>query len=169
MTTTKQDLVRTILPHPVENINFAQIDMDITDLSLADILRNVNKTFPKNSRTRNAIESGRYAVGVLCKTELLYPLAGILMIVTGNDTDIEIVSRNYIVIGVPEDLITNDDDIKHVLDGITKYIITSFRNSISKFNDFYVKFVYDAYEMESDMDEEVYIDELYRKYKEDAK
>ena len=162
MTTSKQEFVKTFLPDTVESINFAQIDLDISDLSLADVLRNANKTFPKNSRIRNSIASGHHAVGILCKTELLYPLSGILLIITGNDTDIEIVSRNYIVIGVQEDNITNDDDIKVILDDITKYIVSSFKDSIEKFEEFYVKFIYDAYEMEC---ESVDYEDLYASYR----
>lgn len=159
--TTKQDFIRTFLPDNVRNINFAQINLDISDLSLADILRNANKTFPRNSRIRNAIASGSHAVGILCKTELLEPLSGLLLIITGDETHIEIVSRNYVVIAVQEDKITNDDDIKHIIDSITKYIISSFKDSIVKFNDFYVKFVYDQYEMEVDNDE---YNSVYDKY-----
>ena len=165
MTTTKQEFVKTFLPESVRDISFAQIDLDITDLSLADVLRNVNRTFPENSRTRNAISSGQFAVGVLCKTELLYPLSGILLIVTGDDTEIEIVSKNYVVIGVSEDSIKTNDDIHHILDSITKYLIVSFRNSIVKFNEFYSKFVYDAYEMEAEELEDDYINELYERYR----
>lgn len=164
MTTTKQEFVRTFLPESVRDISFAQIDLDITDLSLADVLRNVNRTFPENSRTRNAMVSGQFAVGVLCKTELLYPISGILLIVTGDDAEIEIVSKNYVVIGVSEDRIKTNDDIHHVLDSITKYLIVSFRNSILKFNEFYSKFVYDAYEMEAEELEDDYINQLYAKY-----
>lgn len=161
MTTSKQDFVRTFCPDSVQDINFAQIDLDITDLSLADILRNVNKTFPENCRIRNAIASGQYAVGILCKTELLYPISGILLIISGGTAKFEIVSKNYIVIGVQEKLITNDDDIKQVIDGITKYIITSFRDSIEHFHDFYAKFVYDEYEMEEETYED--IEDFYQK------
>lgn len=164
MTTTKQEFVRTFLPESVRDISFAQIDLDITDLSLADVLRNINRTFPENSRTRNAMISGQFAVGVLCKTELLYPISGILLIVTGDDAEIEIVSKNYVVIGVSEDRIKTNDDIHHVLDSITKYLIVSFRNSILKFNEFYSKFVYDAYEMEAEELEDDYINQLYAKY-----
>lgn len=164
MTTTKQEFVRTFLPESVRDISFAQIDLDITDLSLADVLRNVNRTFPENSRTRNAMVSGQFAVGVLCKTELLYPISGILLIVTGDDAEIEIVSKNYVVIGVSEDRIKTNDDIHHVLDSITKYLIVSFRNSILKFNEFYSKFVYDAYEMEAEELEDDYINQLYAKF-----
>ena len=159
-TVSKQEFVKTFLPPRVNNINFAQIDLDISDLSIADILRNVNKTFPQNTRLRNAIASGTHAVGILCKTELLDPLSGLLLIITGNDTVIELVSRNYIVISIQEDLITDDDAIKHAIEGITKYIITSFKDSIAKFTDFYAKYVYDEYEMEYDED----YDSIYDKY-----
>ena len=162
MTTSKQEFIKTFLPDSVESVNFAQIDLDISDLSLADVMRNANKTFPKNSRIRNAIASGHHAVGILCKTELLYPISGILLIITGNDTEIEIVSRNYIVISVQEDSITNDDDIKTILDDITKYIVSSFKDSIEKFEEFYVKFIYDAYEMECDSSD---YEDLYSAYR----
>ena len=159
--TTKQEFVKTFLPSSIQNISFAQVDLDISDLSLADVLRNVNVTFPKNGRDRNAIASGQFAVGILCKTELLEPLNGLLLIITGNDTEIEIVSRNYVVIGVQEDRITSDDSIKDIIDSITKYIITSFKDCIEKFDDFYAKFVYDEYEMETN--EEDY-DDVYSRY-----
>lgn len=159
--TTKQEFIKTFLPPTVKNISFAQIDMDISDLSLADILRNVNTSFPKNGRDRNAIASGHFAVGILCKTELLEPLNGLLLIITGNDTEIEIVSRNYVVISVQEDRITTNDSVKEIIDSITKYIISSFKDSIEKFNEFYIKFVYDEFEMESDDDQG---DDIYSRY-----
>lgn len=161
MTTSKHEFVKTFLPETVRDINFAQIDMDISDLSLADVLRNINKTFPKNSRIRNAIASGTHAVGILCKTELLDPLSGLLLIITGDDTPIEVVSRNYIVIAVSEDRITSDEDIYHIIDSITKYIIVSFKDSIAKFEEFYAKFIYDQFEMETD---EAEYDTIYSKY-----
>ena len=161
MTTSKQESVKTFLPDSVDSINFAQIDMDISDLSLADILRNANKTFPKNSKIRNSIASGKHAIGILCKSELLYPLSGILLIITGDDTRIEIVSKNYVVISVQEDRITNDDDIKDIINSITKYLISSFKDSIMKFEEFYAKFVYDPYELEADDMED---DDIYTRY-----
>jgi len=164
LTTSKEDFIKTFLPDSIKDINFAQIDMDITDLSLADILRNVNKTFPQNSRIRNAIKSGNHAIGVLCKTELLYPLSGLLLIVTGDDTSVEVISKNYIVITVQEDSITDDEKIKHILDGITKYIIVEFKDTIAKFREFYAKYIYDIYEMESEFDEEEF-EELYKRFR----
>lgn len=156
---SKEDFVKSFLPDTVRDIRFVSIDLDITDLSLADVLRNVNKTFPKNSKMRNFIAAGTYAVGILCRTELLYPMSGLLLIITGNDTHIEVVSKKYIVISISEDRLYNNDDIHTVIDKITKYIIVSFRDSIAKFNEFYAKFVYDEYEDdddEFDMDDDIY-------------
>lgn len=163
MVTNKKEFIRTFLPSKVEDISFAQIDMDITDLSIADVLRNINTTYPKNSRVRNAIINGRVAVGVLCKTELLYPLSGILLIVSNGEDPIEIVSKNYIVISVSELRIQSDDEIKLVLDDITRYIIKEFKFSIPKFTEFYVKFVYDPYEEESEDQGLESLDKIYRK------
>lgn len=148
MIQTKQEFVKTFLPDSYETIHFAQIDLDISDLSLADVLRNVNKTFPTNTRNRNRIASANLAVGILCTTELLDPLSGLLLIITDEDTEIEIVSANYMVIAVPESKIKNDEDIKEVIDMVTKYLLESFKDGLLKFNEFYVKFIYDPYEME---------------------
>ena len=82
MVANKKEFIRKFLPDKIEDVSFAQIDMDITDLAIADVLRNINTTYPKNSRIRNAIIGGRVAVGVLCKTELIYPLSGIFLIVS---------------------------------------------------------------------------------------
>lgn len=161
---SKEAFIKTFLPDTIKDINFAQIDMDITDLALADILRNVNKTFPKNSHIRNAIASGNHAVGILCKTELIYPLSGLLLIVTGDDNIIELISKNYLVISVQEDDLTSDEKIKQILENITKYIIVEFKDSIEKFHEFYAKFIYDEYEMESEMEEFDY-NELYERFK----
>jgi hypothetical protein len=162
MTATKQDFIKTFLPNSVSDIKFAQINLDITDLSLADILRNVNKTFPQNTRTRNSLANGSSALGILCKSELLDPLSGLLLIITGGECNIEIISKNYIVIGVPEDRIAKEDDIKMIIDGITKYMILTFKDSFQEFNKFYAKYVYDEYEMEKNTDDEE--DPLYERY-----
>lgn len=163
MVTNKKEFIRKFLPEKIEDISFAQIDMDITDLAIADVLRNINTTYPKNSRIRNAIIGGRVAVGVLCKTELLDPLLGVLLIVTNGENPINIVSKNYIVISVSEERIINNDEIKIVLDDITRYIIKEFKFSIPKFKEFYVKFVYDPYEEESEFDGLESLDRIYRK------
>jgi len=148
MTTTKEEFIKTFLPESIVNIRFAQIDLDISDLSIADVLRNVHKTFPINTRDRNNMASGTMAVGILCKTELLEPMSGLLIIVTTEDVPIEVISKNYIVVSVPESRIAKDDDIKDIIDGITKYLIREFKDSFEEFNNFFTKFVYDEYELE---------------------
>lgn len=148
MVANKHDFLRTFLSDEVEDIDYVQIDLDITDLSIADIMRNINGAFPKNTRSRNSISSGKLAVAVLCKSESLDPLSGLLLIFTGEDTEIEIVSKNYIVIGISESKITTEEDIKIVIDNITKYLVSNFKESLKDFNEFYVKYVYDPYELE---------------------
>lgn len=146
MVSNKHEFIKTFLPSNIDDISFAQIDLDISDLAIADILRNINKVFPKNSRNRNSIASGNMIVAVLCKSELLYPISGLLLLVTDSEINLELVSKNYIIISVPEGNITNDDDIKLVLTNVTKYLIGNFKDTLKNFNDFYVKFVYDMYE-----------------------
>lgn len=150
MITTKEEFVRTFLPPDVTDISYAQIDLDISDLSIADVLRNINRAFPKNSRNRNSIISGNMAVAVLCKSEDLYPISGLLLIIAGENINIELVSKNYIIISVPETHIIDDDLINIVLNNITKYIIDNFKDTLKNFNDFYIKFVYDPCEDESE-------------------
>lgn len=153
---SKEEFIRTFLPENVTGMNVCQINLDITDLSIADILRNINKTFPQNMKIRNAIKSGNHIVAVLCKSVTLEPLSGLLLIVTDDDNRIEVVSRNYVVISVPESKITNDKDILNVIDSITKYIVLSFKDSLPALNEFYARFVYDQGEMEEDEEVSVY-------------
>lgn len=163
MITNKKEFIRSFLPSKIEDISFAQIDMDITDLSIADVLRNINRTYPMNSRMRNAIISGRVAVGVLCKTELLYPLSGVVLIISNGDEPINVVSKNYIVFSISEFRIRTDEEINIILEDITKYIIQEFKFSIPKFTEFYVKFVYDPYEEELEEKGIEPLDRIYRK------
>jgi len=150
MIMTKQEFIKSFLPEEIEDVTYAQIDLDVTDLSIADILRNLNRTYPKNTRNRNSIASGQLAVGLLCKTESLDPLLGLFLILTNEENSIEIVSRNYIVISIPENKITSNDDIKEVLDKITLYLVKSFKDSLKNFNEFYIKYIYDLYEYEAE-------------------
>lgn len=147
MIRNKQEFLQAFLPEEIEDIHYAQIDLDANDLSIADILRNVNTTFPKNSRNRNRIVNGTLAVAILCKSELLDPLSGLLLLISGDDTEIELVSKNYIIVTVSESRIENDLDIKDAIDHITKYVISEFKNSLEDFNSFYAKYIYDEDEM----------------------
>jgi hypothetical protein len=152
MINNKEEFIKSFLPDSILNINNAQIDLDISDLTIADILRNINKTFPKNSRNRNSIVNGELAVIVLCKSELLYPISGILIIITKEDEDINLISNNYIVISIPETHINNDEEIKEVIENISNHMIRNYSDLIKNFNDFFIKYIYDEFEEEEDED-----------------
>lgn len=157
---SKKEFIRTFLPDNIEDISFSQINLDITDLSIADILRNINTTFPIHSRNRCRIEGGSYAVAVLCKSETLDPIGGLLLIITNGTNEIEVYSKNYIVITVDEEKIKSEESIQNVTDNITKYLIRDFKNIFEDFNSFFVKYVYNEYEYEKEKEEE----KIYDKY-----
>ena len=95
---TKHDFVRQFLPELVDDIKITNINLDIDDLGIADILRNINQAYPIGSRTRNFIKSGELAVAVRCTSELLSPLSGLVLIITNDDINqINITSKNFIV------------------------------------------------------------------------
>lgn len=141
-------MLKDILPESVTNVHMAIVDMDITLLSIADILRNINRSFPKNTTSRNAIANGQMAVAVLCKTDLLKPLSGLIIVVTADDTQVKIKSKNYVVLAVSEQTISNADRIMDMLDRFTTYLIQNYGALVPSFEKFYTLFVYDAYEME---------------------
>lgn len=150
---TKEDFIKSFLPDSVMEIDFAQINLDITDLSLSDILRNINSTYPKNSRKRNMMTSGMGAVGILCKTETLCPMNGLFLLITGNHINVELASRRYIVLCVDESKITNDMDIAQSVAKITNALVTQFQDDIDNLGDFYRKYIYDPYEEEEHSDD----------------
>ena len=149
--TEKIEMVKRMVPETVESISFVKIDLDITDLSIADILRNIDKTFPKNSRDRNMIASARMVVAVLCKSTLLRPLDGLILIISDNGARIQIESKNYIVVSVSEDTISDKNKIMDMLDRFTTYLIHNYGEKVESFKDFYMKYIFDDYELD-DMD-----------------
>lgn len=145
-------MLKEIFPDKISNISMAIVDMDVTLLSVADVLRNINRTFPQNTATRNAIANGTTAVAVLCKTELLKPLDGLMIVVTDDANQVQIKSKNYIVMGVSESTISSNDKIKDMLDRLTTYLIKNYgETEIPNFERFYTLFIYDAFEMEDDL------------------
>lgn len=155
MVYNKQEFIRAYLNDKIEEISFAQIDLDISDLSVSDILRNVNKTYPPNTRCRNQISSGQLAVAVLCKSEYMYPMKGLLIIVVNSDKPIELISKDYIVMTVSDSDITTDGSIMLIIKGLTDYLIQNFQNVFENFQEFFVKYVYDPQE-DSEWEEEYY-------------
>lgn len=143
-------LFQDIFPESVKQVNFAVIDMDVTRLSVADILRNVDRNFPKNSSARNAIANGNMAVAILCKTELLKPLSGLIIVICDDGEKIHIRSKDYVVLGISECTISFADNIMDMLDKLTTYLIQNYGEIIPSFDKFYTLYVYDAYELEGD-------------------
>ena len=154
MVQSKEEFIKSFLPDDVENVELTQINMDITDLGLADILRNLNKLYPYNTRSRNSIISGKTIIGVLCKTETLNPLSGLFVII-GAESALEkfqIMATNYLVLCIPEKTMRSDDLINEAIYNFTKYLVENYKDSIYNIADLYRKFIYDASEDDSDDD-----------------
>ena len=141
-------MLREILPSTVDDIHMAIVDLDITMLSVADILRNINRTFPANSSMRNKIADGKMAVAVLCKTDLIKPYRGMVIIVVADGADVDINSNDFIVLGVSEKTIAEEEKIIDMLDSFTSYLIKNYARYIQTFEKFYTLHIYDAFEME---------------------
>ena len=154
----KKDFIREFLPDSIQDVSYAQIDLDISDMSISDILRNINRTYPKNSKCRNQISSGQLAVAVMCKSEYMYPLRGLLILVANTSRPVELVSKDYIIMTVSDDDISKEENIIHIISAFTKYLIDNFANVFDQFQEFYVKYVYDP-EEDSEWDEIYYAED----------
>ncbi len=150
MIENKVDFLKTFLPPSVKDIDYTQINLDITDLSFSDILRNLNKLYPPNSRNRNAIENGEMALGVLCKTETLEPYSGVFLLVCQKDLEINILSRSYIVLCISEQRIKSEMALMDLMEDITGYLIKNYYEIMRNLPDFYRKFVYNETELYED-------------------
>ena len=97
------------------------------------------------------IASARMVVAVLCKSTLLRPLDGLILIISDNGARIQIESKNYIVVSVSEDTISDKNKIMDMLDRFTTYLIHNYGEKVESFKDFYMKYIFDDYELD-DMD-----------------
>lgn len=155
MVESKQEFIKSFLPDCVDNVELTQINLDITDLGVGDVLRNIDKIYPAGSRNRNLIASSRMIVGVLCKTVTLDPLNGIFVLITSKDMHIQTLSVNYLVFCIPETEITSDSKIANIVEKLTSYIVKNYGKEIINLPVFYRKFIYDRSEMEEDDDYQV--------------
>lgn len=146
MITTQKEFIQKFLPASINDISYAQIDLDISDLSISDILRNINTVYPNNSRCRNQIESGQLAVAVMCKSELMYPIKGLLIIVANTRQPIEVASKDYVVMTVSDEDIRNDHTIVDIMSALTLYLIKNFKDVFEDFQKFYLKYIYNPEE-----------------------
>ena len=159
MIQSKEEFIRSFLPDEVENIELTQINMDITDLGLADILRNLNKMYPYNTRSRNSIISGKTVVGVLCRTQTLSPLSGLFILICADHLidKFEMMATNYLVLCLSEKTMRSDDAINNAIYNLTDYLIANYRDTIKNIGDFYRKYIFDHSEMDdNDSDNDDY-------------
>lgn len=140
------DFIKTFLDDKIEEISFAQIDLDASDMSISDILRNIDATYPKNTRCRNLITSGRLAVAVLCKSDYIYPMRGLIIIVANTEKPIEVVSKDYIVMTVTDDDIKTDRNIVDIIRALTTFLTDNYQDVFENFEEFFVKYIYDPEE-----------------------
>ena len=147
MINDKNSLLKTILPDTVKDIDYTQINLDICDLSISDILRNLNTMYPPNSRNRNKIADGELALGVLCKTKTLEPYSGLFILITKTGIETNFMSYQYIVLCISEDRIKNEESLIDLIDDITKYLISSYSSDMNNLPDFYRKYVYNESEI----------------------
>ncbi len=150
MIENKVDFLKSFLPPSVKDIDYTQVNLDITDLSLSDILRNLNKLYPVNSRNRNAIENGEMALGVLCKTETLDPYTGVFLLICQKDLDVNIASKAYIILTISEQRIKSEEGLEGLMEDITNYMIMYYYDTMKNLPDFYRKFVYNESELYDD-------------------
>lgn len=151
----KEEFIRCFLPKTVEEVKVIDINLDETDLGLADILRNLNTLYPEHQRNRNLIKDGRLAVAVRCNSDLLDPLSGLILIIFNENLG-EVVSKRFAVGVFNEAILSKDETIHEALEGFSKYLIKEYKDTIEQFNSFYIKFVYDRDEEEIETETVVY-------------
>ena len=142
----KKGFIKSFFPESVENLQLLSIDLEITGLTLCDILRNINKTFPTNSKDRYDIKDGTKVVAVICKSELISPLSGIILIVGNSKLTIHTESRNYVLISIDEKDISDEDVLDEINTDIILYLAKLMRGKVEAFDEFLKKSLYNDYE-----------------------
>ena len=144
----KLDFLKKSLTNEIDDLKLITIDLDKTGLTICDILRNINKSYPINGRNRNNMIDGKLAVVVFCKSELLFPLYGIILVV-GHDISIKNESSRYLLISVDECDIVNDKKLTEVNTNMMLYIAKCLRETGSKnYLEFSNRSLYFDYEQE---------------------
>lgn len=145
----KKGFIMGLLSPPPKDIEIAQIDFATTteDLTIADIFRNFNTLVPKNCRERYEIRNGYKAYTFICKSELLSPLTGLILII-GHNCEFMGSSRNYLIMTIDEANIDTEEKIYRVNESIIDYMNQAIREYIPEenYNLFYCKHLYNDYE-----------------------
>ena len=143
-----RESILEMMPSTVKDARFASIDMDFTGLTIPDILRNINTSYPKSSRDRNAIASGDLVICVLAKSKLMAPYRGLVFLITNDKTEIDVTSQRYMIFVADESSISEDDDITHLMDRLLTYLTKYSKDEIQHLQDLYAQFIYDPHEQE---------------------
>jgi hypothetical protein len=141
----KKKFLMNFLPDSIEDLQLIHIDLEMTGLTICDILRNINRTFPQNSKDRYAMIDGKKLIAVVCKSDLLYPISGIILLV-GGDLDIRIQSRNYVLISVNEKDITSEDKLNKINNDMMVYLAKMLMPHVKAFKEFCNRSLYNDYE-----------------------
>ena len=136
----KKNFIKSLLDPEPEDLELVQIDLDIADITICDILRNLNKIYPNNCRDRFAMKDGKKVVAVICKSDLLEPISGIVLVI-GKDPTINTKTRNYLILSIDESFISNEDSINALNDDMTKYMIETISQGIPLLKKFYCRYV----------------------------
>lgn len=145
----KKGFIIGLLSPPPKDIDLIQIDFETADITICDIFRNFNKLFPTNCRERYEIRNGNKVYAIICKSELINPLSGIIFII-GHDCELNTSSRNYLIMSINEADIDTEDKINRVNDAITDYMVSTIAEHIPEFEKFYCRYVYNDYEQIQD-------------------
>lgn len=143
----KKAFILSLLTPQPKDIEIVQIDMETADITICDIFRNFNKLFPINCRERYDIKTGDKVYAIICKSELIAPLSGIIFII-GHGCEVNMSSKNYLIMSIDEANIDTEDKMNKVNDVITEYMISSISKYVPEFEKFYCRYVYNDYEEE---------------------
>lgn len=141
----KKTFIKSFFPDTVEDVRIVPIDLDVAGLTLCDILRNINSTFHPNTQDRFAMIDGRMIVAVICRSDLIEPLNGIVLLV-GRDVTLFTESKNYILVSVDERDIKEEDRLNEINDSIIMYLAKLLRGCVRNFDEFYNVHLYNDYE-----------------------
>ena len=144
----KMDIIRSFISDKVSDISAVQFDLDIRQMTIPDIFRDINDVYPVGSRERDNIRDGRFVIGILCVSEYLAPYKGIIFLLSNDKIEPKGESSKYILLAIDEEMIQSDEHVYVLSQRISEYLLKNFAEDMPKFKDFYVRYLYDDYERE---------------------
>lgn len=142
------DIIRSFISDKVSDISAVQFDLDIRQMTIPDIFRDINDVYPVGSRERDNIRDGRFVIGILCVSEYLAPYKGIIFLLSNDKIEPKGESSKYILLAIDEEMIQSDEHVYVLSQRISEYLLKNFADDMPKFKDFYVRYLYDDYERE---------------------